>query len=206
VVGGTQLSGLVTFVSSYVRSKNLDPQDLLTRLNNLDVKISTRMSGFVDQTEQKYLLDSKNPSSTSSSIYVPNENYDVIFNVGVPMIGIAYSGVLIEKLPQGWKIKGYDTQQPYFNYFKPIASSSDPLTSVGGTSAAFLDWAVDKVYSNGDIVRYQNTFYRALKTHTSVVTFDKSLWKILPKLPVVGGRDAFFRKTFNQLQPIQLYY
>ena len=88
------------------------------------------MSGFVDQTEQKYLLDSKNPSATSSSVYVPNENYDVIFNVGVPMIGIAYSGVLIEKLAEGWKVKGYDNQQPYFNYFKPIASSSDPLTSV----------------------------------------------------------------------------
>jgi hypothetical protein len=206
VVGGTQLSGLVTFVSSYVRSKNLDPQVLLTRLNNLDVKISTRMSGFVDQTEQKYLLDSKNPSSTSSSIYVPNENYDVIFNVGVPMIGIAYSGVLIEKLAEGWKIKGYDNQQPYFNYFKPIASSSDPLTSVGGTSVSFLDWAADKVYSNGDVVRTQNTFYRALKSHTSTAVFDKSLWKILPKLPVVGGVDAYFRKTFDQLKPIKLYY
>jgi len=206
VVGGTQLSGLVTFVSSYVRSKNLDPQVLLTRLNNLDVKISTRMSGFVDQTEQKYLLDSKNPSATSSSIYVPNENYDVIFNVGVPMIGIAYSGVLIEKLAEGWKIKGYDNQQPYFNYFKPIASSSDPLTSVGGTSASFLDWAADKVYSNGDIVRTQNIFYRALKSHTSTGVFDKTLWKTLPKLPVVGGVEAYFRKTFSQLKPTQLYY
>ena len=206
VVGGTQLSGLVTFVSSYVRSKNLDPQVLLTRLNNLDVKISTRMSGFVDQTEQKYLLDSKNPSATTSSVYVPNENYDVIFNVGVPMIGIAYSGVLIEKLAEGWKIKGYDNQQPYFNYFKPIASSSDPLTSVGGTSASFLDWAPDKVYSNGDIVRNQNLFYRALKSHTSTGIFDKNLWKSLPKLPVVGGVEAFFRKTFNQLAPIQMFY
>jgi hypothetical protein len=32
------------------------------------------------------------------------------------------------------------------------------------------------------------------------------LWKILPKLPVVGGVDAFFRKTFNQLTPLQLFY
>ena len=164
------------------------------------------MSGFVDQTEQKYLLDSKNPSATSSSVYVPNENYDVIFNVSVPIIGIAYSGVLIEKLAEGWKVKGYDNQQPYFNYFKPIASSSDPLTSVGGTSVSFLDWAADKVYSNGDVVRTQNTFYRALKSHTSTGTFDKSLWKILPKLPVTGGVEAYFRKTFNQLAPIQLYY
>jgi hypothetical protein len=74
------------------------------------------MSGFVDQTEQKYLLDSKNPSATSSSVYVPNENYDVIFNVGVPMIGIAYSGVLIEKLAEG----------SYFNFFNVALQHNTP--------------------------------------------------------------------------------
>jgi hypothetical protein len=206
VLGGTQLSGLVTFVSSYIRSKNQDPSILLDKLANLDVQISTRMSGFVDQTEQKYILDSKNPSSTSSSIYIPNENYNVIFNVGVPMFSIAYSGVLIEKQANGWKIRGYDPQQPYFNYFKPIASSVDPVISVGGTSAAFLNWAPDKLYGNGDIVRTQDKFYRALKSHTSGPTFDTALWKLLAKLPVVGGVDAAFRRTFNKLTPQQLVY
>jgi hypothetical protein len=179
---------------------------LLDKISNIDVQISTRLSGFVDQSEQKYLLDSKTPSSSSSSVYVPNENYDVIFNVSVPIKAIAYSGVLIEKLAEGWKIKGYDTQQPYFNYFKPIASSVDPLMSVGGVSAEFLNWAPDKLYGNGDIVRNQDIFYRALKSHTSGEIFDKSLWKVLPKLPVVGGVDAFFRKTFNQIKTEKLYY
>jgi len=205
-VGKTKVSGLISFISSYIKSKNLDPEQLITRINNLDVKISSRISGFVDQTEQKYLLDSKNPSSTSSSIYVPNENYDIIFNVSSPIASLVYSGVLIEKLAEGWKVRGYDNQLSYFNYFEPIASSTDPLTSVGGVSAKFYDWAPDKLYSNGDIVRTQNVYYRALKSHTSTSTFDKALWKILPKLPVVGGVDAYFRKTFNKLKTKKMYY
>ena len=204
--GSFNVSGLISFITSYIKSKNLDPEQLITRINNLDVKISSRLSGFVDQTEQKYLLDSKNPSSTSSSIYIPNENYNIIFNVSSPIASLSYSGVLIEKLAEGWKVRGYDNQLSYFNYFNPIASSTDPLTSIGGVSAKFYDWTPDKVYNNGDIVRNQNTYYRALKSHTSTGTFDKSLWQTLPKLPVVGGIDAYFRKTFDKLRTQKMYY
>jgi len=203
---GFKTSGLISFISTYIKSKNLDSEQLITRINNLDVKLSSRISGFVDQTEQKYLLDSKNPSSTSSSIYVPNENYNIIFNVSSPIASLVYSGVLIEKLAEGWKVKGYDNQLSYFNYFPAVASSTDPLTSVGGVSAKFYDWAPDKLYNNGDIVRTQNVYYRALKSHTSAGTFDKSLWKTLPKLPVVGGVDAYFRKTFDKLKTRKMYY
>ena len=205
-VGNFNVSGLISFVTSYIRSKNLNPEQLITRINNLDVKLSSRISGFVDQTEQKYLLDSKNPSSTSSSIYVPNENYNIIFNVSSPIASLSYSGVLIEKLAEGWKVKGYDNQLSYFTYFKAVASSTDPLTSVGGVSAKFYDWATDKLYSNGDIVRVQNLYYRSLKSHTSGASFDKALWKALPKLPVVGGVDAYFRKTFDKLKTQKMYY
>jgi hypothetical protein len=204
--GNQQTAGLSNFISSYIKSKNLSNDTLLDKIKNINVQISTRLSGFVDQTEQKYLLDSKTPNSASSSVYIPNENYDVIFNISVPIKSIAYSGVLIEKLAEGWKIKGYDNQQPYFNYFKPVASTVDPLMSVGGVSADFFNWSPDKLYGNGDIVRNKDLFYRALKSHTSTEIFDKSLWKILPKLPVVGGVDAFFRRTFNQIKTEKLYY
>ena len=204
--GNQQTAGLSNFISSYIRNKNLPNSILLDKLTNINVQISTRMSGFVDQTEQKYLLDSKNPSATSGSVYVPNENYDIVFNISVPIKSIAYSGIILEKRADGWKVKGYDNQQPYFNYYQPVASSVDPLMSVGGVSADFLDWAAGKIYGNGDIVRNQNTFYRALKSHTSGELFDKSLWKLLPKLPVVGGVDAFFRRTFSKVKVERLYY
>jgi hypothetical protein len=205
-LGGHQTAGLVNFVSSYIKSRNKEPRILLEQLNKLDVNLSTRISGFVDQTEQKYLLDSKNPRSASSNIFVPPENYDVIFNIGVPFSTLTYSGVIVEKVDRGWKLRGYNKQDPYFYYQEPIRSNSDPIITVGGTSEQFIEWAPDKLFSNGTLVRYQDRYYRSLKSHTSAANFETTLWKQLPALPLVGGQQAAFRRTFDQFSRSQLVY
>jgi len=205
-VGGNQTVGLVNFISSYVRSKNLDPVELLNSLNRLDIRLSNRLSGFVDQTEQKYLLDSKSPRSETSSVFVPPENYDIIFNVSAPILSISYSGVIVEKTDRGWKVKGYDSYTPYFNYFSPVRSTTDPLITVGGTSEKFVDWTPDKIYENGILVRYNDRYYRCLRSHTSGAFFDSSLWKLLPSLPLTGAQQAYFRTTFDTLSVKKLLY
>jgi hypothetical protein len=205
-VAGNQTVGLINYVSSYIRSRNKNPIVLLEQLNNLDVNLTTRISGFVDQTEQKYLLDSKNPKSISSNVFVPSENYDIIFNVGVPFASLIYSGVIIEKTDRGWKVAGYNKQDPYFSYKDPIRSNSDPVISVGGTSEQFIEWAADKIFNNGTLVRYQGRYYRCLKSHTSTGSFENNLWKPLPALPLVGGQQALFRRTFDQFNIKQLAY
>ena len=79
------------------------------------------------------MLDSKNPSSTSSSIYVPNENYDVIFNVGVPMIGTA-----VTKFVNGGT-NGLADREEYFHSFlnDPTITKIDTASSTpsGGSVA-----------------------------------------------------------------------
>lgn len=205
-VGGNQTAGLINYVSSYVRSKNKNPIELLERLNSLDVNLTTRVSGFVDQTEQKYLLDSKNPKSSTSNIFVPPENYDIIFNIGVPFVSLIYSGVIVEKVDRGWKIAGYNKQDPYFFYKNSIKSNSDPVITIGGTSEQFTDWTANKVFNNGTLVRLQDRYYRSLRTHTSGLDFDSSIWKPIAALPLVGGQQASFRKTFDQFNISQLSY
>lgn len=205
-VGGEQVAGLCNFVAAYIRSRNQNPAQLLNRLNNLDVRLSTRLSGFVDQTEQKYLLDSKSPQASSSNIFVPPENYDIIFNVGVPFESIAYSGVIIEKTDRGYKIRGYDSENPVFPYFQSIQSTTDPLVTVGGTSAGFAEWTASRFYGNGIIVRFQDKFYRSLRSHTATADFEPTLWRLLPALPLQGAIQALFRKTFNLNKTLELPY
>jgi hypothetical protein len=77
--------GLVKYLTSYTKSQGLSADSLQTKIEKLDVALSFRMSGFVDQQQQKYLLDSKNPAATTSGIFIPAENYDIIFNVSSPV-------------------------------------------------------------------------------------------------------------------------
>jgi hypothetical protein len=205
-VTGLQTTGLINYIADYLKNKNLNDSAITNILQNIDVKLTSRLSGFVDQQQQKYILDSKNPRATSSSVFVPPENYDIIFNVSSPISFISYSGVIFEKTENGWKINGYDNAEPFFTYFEPVPSQVDPLMRVGGVSESFYEWTAEKFYGNGVIVRYNNEYYRSLKSHTSETTFTNTSWKKLPSLPLTGGVEAFKRRTFNTLRTKQLTY
>ena len=198
--------GLVKYLIGYVNSRGMTASTLQDKISKLDVALSYRMSGFVDQQQQKFLLDSKNPAATTSSIFIPPENYDIIFNVSSPISSITYSGVILEKTQGGWLVKGYDNIQPYFTYHQPLASQQDPVISVGGVSESFTNWIEDKNYNNGVLVRYQSNFYRALKTHNSGSGFDRINWQKLGNIPRIGAVEAQRRKTFNVIATRKISY
>jgi hypothetical protein len=200
------ISGLYLYVVNYVKSRSFEPQSIDSKIQNIDVLLSNRISGFVDQQQQKYLLDSKNPKSTASSIFIPPENYDIIFDVSCPILNVTYSGVVLEKVNTGWKIEGYDALNPFFRYFKSSTSQSDPLIRVGGVSETFVEWTSGRFYGNGVVARYLNEFYRSVRSHTSEDTFDTSLWRKLPDLPVVGAVEAVRRRNFNRLKTQTIPY
>lgn len=202
-------AGLVMYLVSYSQSRGISLDIVESKIKGLDVNLSTRLSGFVDKAQQKYLLDSKNPKSTSGSVYVPTENYDIIFNVSSPISTISYSGVIIEKNDTGWYVTGYDDIHPYFNTFEAQSSQSDPLLSIGGISENFVEWSAGKDFSNGIIAKYNNTYYRSLSTHQDLDATglaNSTLWKKLPKLPLVGAVEAFKRRSFNNFEITKVGY
>ena len=128
------------------------------------------------------------------------------FIISVVINKIAYSGIIFEKLINGYKITGYDKDDAYFPYYRAKQSAKDQLLSVGGTSSNFINWEINSIFNNGTIALYQGLFYRSNRTHTSTTVFDPSLWTKLPKLPTVGGREAFIRKTFDKSSVETLEY
>ena len=205
-VGGTQATGLLVYLIDFLKSRGLNQTVLHDKIKNIDVAISTRLSGFVDQTNQRYILDSKNPKSSSGNIFIPPENYDIIFNVSSPISTIVYSGVIIEKTDKGWSIRGYDQQDPYFTYYQPFASKADSLFTVGGTAEPFVEWAPEQFYGNGTIIRSSGLYYRTLKSFTSGLSFSLENLQKLPALPIKGGVEAYRRKNINKLQVRQYVY
>jgi hypothetical protein len=204
--GGNQTSGLLNYLVDYLKSKGLTESKIQYNLDNLDVNLSTRLSGFVDQSQQKYILDSKNPKSSTSNIFLPPENYDINFNISSPIASPSYSAVVVEKLENGWKVFGYDVSEPYFKYFETINASTDPLISVGGVSENFVDWEPSKVFSNGTIIRLNDLYYRCLRSHTSGQEFDSQYWQRIAKLPLVGAIEVFRRRSVNKSSLKELPY
>ena len=121
----------------------------------------------------KLLIDSKTPLN-STSLFVPDENYQLIYNVSAPIEILTYSGLIIEKLASGYSIKGYDRDDPYVRYHAVYEQTSDPAITVGGISASFVNWSENKRYDRGAYVKYSDEFYAVDETHVSGSTFDLS--------------------------------
>jgi len=199
-------SGLLYYVVNYLKSDLKSKNVLVDKIANLDVKLSNRIGGFVDKSQHRYLLDSKSPQSKTSSIFIPQENYDIFFNASTPVRVVSYSGVIIEKRDEGWLLKGYDKLNTFFNYTETFKSNSDPVLSVGGVSENFVTWQQEKFYSTGIIAKFQNSFYRSTQSHTSGLEFDTSKWVILAKVPLVGAVEAFKRVNFDTTSTVKLDY
>ena len=193
-------AGLVNYIADYLKT-NLNTRyekyiEILTSLKN---QLGFKLGGFADKEKLKLVLDSRTPLN-QGNVFVPFENYNIVLRKSNTLDTVSYSGVIIEKTGAGYKINGYDTQDPFFTYYAAIESDNDPLINVGGISDSFIEWTANTNLVAGKIVRYESNFYRVSVTHVTDNNFDQIKYIKLPSLPVVGGAQAYFRKRFSSLE------
>ena len=191
-------SGLVNYISNYIKTdvltKYADYQNTLTELTQ---QLGFKVKGFTEKEKFKLLLDSRSPLN-QSNVFVPEENYDIHLNSSSPIDVLVYSAVIVEKLPEGFSVKGYDLTLPEFKYFAPIKKQNDSVKKVGGVSKSYVNWISNKVYGAGQIVQYQNQFYQTERDHLSGSKFDSSKFVKLSALPIEGGITAVFSRNFEK--------
>jgi hypothetical protein len=195
-----QTSGIINYLVNYILSDTLKSyEQYVYDLTYINFKLSYRVGGFTSKEKFNLLLDSRSPMSTGS-VFVPQENYDIILNSSSPVKKITYSGVIITKMQDGFEVKGYTKTRPYFKYYPWIESGIN--INIGGISEAFVSWTSSQKYIAGKIVKYSNKYYRTLTTHTSTSVFEPAYYQSLSSLPVVGGKNAYLRKTWDRTDPI----
>ena len=143
----TATAGYQPFVINYLISKSLDPNTFFyMKMKALKVQLAYKLGGFTDKDNLKVLTDSVSPGSTAGSKFIPDENYKILFRTSNPVKSFNYSGVLIElntdlsidgsTLTGGYKVLGYSTTKPFFNFFYPRKNLDGNKISVAGVTAA----------------------------------------------------------------------
>ena len=136
-------AGYQPLAVNYLASQNLDPVEFYyNKLKNLGTQLCYKLGGFTDKANLKVLTDSVSPGSTSGSKFIPDENYKILFRSSNPVNSFDYSGVLIEAntdvsidgstLIGGYKLLGYSTEKPYFNFYWPLQNSNSSKLSIPG--------------------------------------------------------------------------
>ena len=199
-----QTAGIINYIVDYILSDNLKSYKTYSYdLSNIDARVTYRIGGFTSKEKFNLLLDSKTPLS-QGSVFVPQENYDIVLNTSSPVKKITYSGVVITKLSDGFEVKGYSKTQPYFKYYS--WTQTGVTINVGGISEAYSTWTANVQYVTGKVVQYNNKFYRVTATHTTSTSFEPKYYQSLPSLPIIGGRTASLRKVWDRNDSIVVPY
>lgn len=197
-------SGLVNYIVSYLTSEKTDRiNSYKFDLENLTNNISSKLGGFTSKEKFKLILDSKNPNS-SGGVFVPQENYFIDLNVSSAVKKVVYSGIIITKFADGFELRGYNIDNPYFKYYG--FRLNDRTIRVGGISESFTKWEPGKTYVAGKIVQNTTQYYRTKVTHTSEDEFNNDYFAKIPSLPIVGGREAILRKAWDKTEIKKIAY
>jgi hypothetical protein len=202
----TTINGTITLTSGYsvfvveaglIKNENYLDQ-LSSNLTFSTFNLMNKVGGFVSKDKLQIAIDSVNPNSISPGALLPNEDYDIYFNVSNPVNVINISGIIIQKYNNQYIIRGYDKSKPYFNIFEAVRQTSDYYIKVGGKSEDYVPWIQKTFYPMGKIVLYNNLFYRSTNNHNSGITFDTKNYSKLLELPIVNATVIQYPSTFSK--------
>ena len=204
----THTSGIINYIVdlilNYIFSNNVASyNNYANDLSLMVPRLSYRVGAFTNQDQFNLLLESKTPLSTGN-VFVPKEDYSVFLNTSSPIKKLTYSGVMITKLQTGYQVRGYSKTQPTFYTYGYAQSGT--VVNVGGISQSYVQWTPEEQYIVGTIVSYSDKFYRTVVSHTATLTFEANYFQILPSLPVSGGVDIIFRKSWDRSELITVPY
>jgi hypothetical protein len=215
-----QTAGFSVLVCENGKQKYQNYLDILTQdLQFANFNLFHKLGGFTSKEKLQINIDSIDPVSRSPGVILPPEDYTLLLNVSNPVKQIGISGIIVQKSDGKFTIRGYDRYRPYFNVLTPNKSATSGALVVGGVSEEFSEWSgatdsasknvssidlttansvTTRYYKQGQIVRYNNVYYRVKVSHTAQSTFNPILFQQLPSLPIKGGASAQLPVSYSR--------
>ena len=171
---GVSKASYINWIVDYNRQTGIDSTNTLTAdLKALDVRLCYRMASYSDKQYVKLVTEKSSPSSTNTTLTIPDESYNILLYKNQPFDQIIYSSVAIQKVSGGYAVFGYGTSQPYFNILQSQAVGRLQEYSSGGITVR-----VPTFYSN-NVTQVPYGFVFA--NETAVSDFLLSYGKLLEK-------------------------
>ena len=194
-----RVEGYNQFIYNYIVNRGLSIADTQTRIRNLTLNLMYQLSGFSDKKYLKIISEQATPSSSNKTIFLPDENYNLIMHKSNPLERVIYSGVKISIVHGGYKITGYDIENPFFRIVPSVRGTDTTTVTVGNQSIKifknFMDAYADVPYgtvlkSKGQVADFLNAYQRYL--NAKGMKFESVTEKGEPKDFILGAREFLF--------------
>ena len=192
--------GYTQFINSWLAFQGLDTNvEFAPQLRTLNMRLSHRMSGYVDKDTMTVRTDQYSATGTTPSLIIPQDNINIQIHSSPYKSRNFYTGVIVEKAIGGYKVRGYDRSIGTFPVLTIDKYSASRALSVGGTPAPLSPWEINTFYKKTTIVEYRGSYYEAPRNLTTGANFDSKLWNRLPSLPQINSASAqIWTKYLNQ--------
>lgn len=227
------INSLTAGYSSYIIENGLKRSqkyiaDLKSDIKYFDYKLFHKVGGFVSKNSLEITIDAIDPVSTGPGALLSKDDYSLILNTSNPIKTANISGLIVQKSNGNYLIKGYDLLNPHFNTYTVNRNSNSPTINIGGISSPYVTWVGSSTsgniglnsadtttaqtapssifYNQGQIVKYENSYYTVTSSHRAESSFNTSYYQKLPSLPLTGGATVQAATRFNKNKVISVPY
>jgi hypothetical protein len=209
------------------RNKNYI-SDLKSDIKYFNYNLFHKVGGFVSKNSLEITIDAIDPISTGPGALLSKDDYSLILNTSNPIKSINISGLIIQRSNGNYLVKGYDLGNPYFNTYPVVRNSNSPTLNIGGVSSPYVTWTASTTtgksglnsadtttaessptqifYNQGQIVKYENSYYIVTSSHRSESSFNLTYYKKLSVLPLTGGATVQTASRFDRTKSMSIPY
>lgn len=162
--GGYVSNGIQTWLVDYAISNGQSVLEFTSTIRNSDVRLGYKTAGFINQDTIRMLSD-------NVQARIPQENINVFLYQNPSVKELVYSGVIIEKVSNGWSVSGYDVLNNYFYSLAPDANSKKTLVNIGQARINVYKDYTDTIVS----VPYGTTFNTPQQIYTFLIGYGEWL-------------------------------
>jgi len=132
---GTSKNSYLNWIVDYNKISGLDSaNEIMTRLDNLDVRLAYRMGAYSDKKYLKIFTEKSTPDSLNTSLLIPDESFQLKLYKNPTLNQIAYSSVIVQRTDSGYIVSGYSINNPYFTIYNSVINGSYDTLVVGNTT------------------------------------------------------------------------
>ena len=165
-------SGYLNWIADYLTNQGVSPSVKLPALiKNYQVNLAYKLAGFSDQKYLTIMAEQVSPGSTNDTIVIPTENYKIHLNKSTPVAKLVYSAVIIEKTSNGFSVRGYNVNDPFFTVIPSQLNNQFYALRVLNKTA--------KVYKDYQNLRLVVPYGYEFSSHQEVVDFLVSYERFL---------------------------
>lgn len=167
--------GIQEWISERMISLGQDPTTFGTNVRSLGVRLGHKVAGFLKSDNLRVQADNFG--------LVPEEDTTILLYTSPSYRRDFYSGVIVEWSGTGWRVFGYDAQNPAFTVLDNDTSGQRGIVSIStAPEVIVVEWKPNVHYKSAMLVNYKGSIYQANSAHTSTNIFEQSFWTARPDM------------------------